>query len=524
MLISEAIEEAWAALPEAAHDARLTSGNATIGRRPSDRVSRTLLRRILPDHVRRSWPRRVAVTVSETEAAEIGRHIRDAGPALVATVAWMKALEQAWHDAATTSGDRREQLLPIAWRLATEHGEPAVADIARREIALRYPGGVPSADGVRKVLSDPAEHERLSRRLAKVWAARKPPPDGSKTGARERIKALHECLGDEMALDWMSPAADARWAEVVADADIELWHADIVALDLSDGRPPPPPLRRRRTPQRQDRTKDRRLDQAIEERACSLLANRRKNRADLPGDARLLTDEIDRSAASLGLASAQHRAALIVGAEMAMGISASMPKNPGLPRAARSLNGYMARFLHKRSGGPADRTAHAMDDPLPRYVDRLWQRLHHHEASHLAIPDAEDLWSILRWTFYSVLKDATVRRPQAAMAPLREEQLQDAGRPDLSANLDQAVIAAAVVSIVESGRKLSGTDAVWRFAQACLSGDYTVSGEFREQWDSWCAATERTLPEGRPGQEHPDFAMACAYLAQNAPATRSDRP
>ncbi|MGC4956745.1 hypothetical protein ACLQ2P_26340 [Actinomadura citrea] len=519
MLISKAIEEAWAALPEAAHDARLTSGNAAIGLRPSNRVRRTILRKILPDGVRKSWSGRVAVTLSETEAAEIGRRIQDAGPALVNTVAWMKALERAWRDAETTGGDRREELLPIAWRLATEHGGPVDADTARREIALRYPGGVPSAEGVRKILSDPAEHDRLSRRLAEVWAARRPSPNGSKTDTRERIEALHQCLGDEMALDWTSPAANARWSEIVADADIELWHADIVALDLSDGRPPPPPLRRRRTPPRQDRAKERRLDQAIEERASSLLANRRKNRVGLPGDAELLADEIDRSAAALGLASAQHRAALIVGAEMAMGISASMMKESSLPRAARSLNGYMDRFLHKRSGEPA----RLMEDPLPRYVDRLWQRLHHHEAARQAIPDAGELWSILRWTFYSVLKDATVRRPHTATAPLREEQLQDAGQQDFSADIDQAVMAAAVVSIVETGQKLTGTDAVWRFAQACLNGDCTVVGEFREQWDSWCAATERTLPEGRPGQEHPDFAMACAYLAQNAPATRSDR-
>ncbi|MBZ2198858.1 hypothetical protein [Occultella gossypii] len=395
-------------------------------------------------------PELAATALTPDAAAELTDILADAGTVLSHTAAWFTVLKRARRGAGITEGHPQDLYFQRAFELATVHGEPTEPDGARLagEVLAEVHHAGPSVARLREHLADPATRAEHADRLSRRWSARSdddtsaeapgtetpaPEPAGSESAATpylagadpagaDPIRPTHR-LAAAPVLDDADQAA-ARWQDLVdADAGAGLgrhwWFAGGAAR--VDGTsvhdlPPAPEIGEHAS------TSDLALplDRSIYERVFTLVRSA-SGRDELGDISDVVTDEVDRAASPCGYTDPTLRAGLLVGVELAHRLrpieSIGRPGSAPGSELERRINRrwqreayvWQARRLpidgDREAGGVLGDVAREVAAPAPRYVRRLWSRLHGRDARSRPFADHEEALDVLEGVALSVIRD-----------------------------------------------------------------------------------------------------------------------
>ncbi|WP_154792285.1 hypothetical protein [Occultella kanbiaonis] len=407
-------------------------------------LSRTVKLILDPLVIRPGQRPELATTALTPAAAEqVTDILSDAGAVLAHTAAWFTVLKRARRAARITEGHPQDLYFQRAFELATVHGEPTEPDGARLagEVFAEVHHAGPSVARLREHLADPATRAEHSDRLSRNWSARADPSgiDRSGTDPSGTDRSGTDPSGIDPADDGPvgpthraaaapvldeSAAAAARWQDLVdSDAGAGLgrhwWFAGGAARD--DGTsmhelPPAPELGEHAS------TADLALplDRSIYERVFTLVRSA-SGRDELGDIADVVTDEVDRAASPCGYTDPTLRAGLLVGVELAHRLrpieSVGGPGSGSGSELERRINRrwqreayvWQARRLpidgDRDAGGVLGDVAREVAAPAPRYVRRLWSRLHGRDARSRPLSDHEEALDVLEGVALSVIRD-----------------------------------------------------------------------------------------------------------------------
>lgn len=565
---ASAVGRAWRLLPAKAHEKGISSG---AGDRmvPTRRTKSTILPRILLDSPASSRRMSKMETVTDREAATIMREVLAAGPLLISIVDWMASLEAERWRAGIRGRDRREELLPIAVRLA----ETLPADLpaesrsaaAAAQIRTRYFGGTTRSAMIDAALADDNLVSELERTLDVAWGAPPVPASFARESAELDsllVKELDSLLvklldqfivkGDSLAV---RNAAESKrlWAAIVRHSAVDVIHHRARVMGLSERDVPERPaitggLTGDVAP----------LDRSLQRRLRSLLGpGSDERRAGLPGAEQLLRLEAEASGQPLGLMSAAARATIAVAVKAYSGFSLEAAGNVRRrrahpqPAATLVLNRRLARrlVLIEAAFNPAKYhplVIDQLDDPQPFLMRKLWVRMRGLESRSKIPSDPLDVWKSVSMIVSSFLNDTVSRR--ATLAERGVQQVADDendldlfgdvdAEPEIPATPEEAASVAAaerqededaaVRAVLTHVVGSEGLPAVSDFRAALDSADRI--GECAARWDGWCddlvaasvaahlenpgaeaIAPRKTRPVTRDNL--PSFAVARRYL------------
>ncbi|WP_156739504.1 hypothetical protein [Occultella aeris] len=392
-------------------------------------------------------PELAATALSPAAAAELTDTVAGAGMVLSHTAAWFMVLKRARRAAGITEGHPQDLYFQRAFELATVHGEPTEPDGARLagEVLAEVHHAGPSVARLREHLADPTTRAEHADRLRRRWSGRfndttsaeapgqdpactesvgAPHPAGTGPAGAVRVRPAHR-LAAAPVLDEAAAAA-AHWQDLV-DSDVGArlgrywWFADGAARD--DGTsthdlPPAPELGEHAS------TSDLALplDRSIYERVFTLVRSA-SGRDELGDIAEVVTDEVDRAASPCGYTDPTLRAGLLVGVELAHRLRPI--ESIGGPGPGSGSGSELERRINRRwqreayvwqarrlpidgdpdAGGVLGDVAREVAAPAPRYVRRLWSRLHGRDARSRPLSDHEEAVDVLEGVALSVIRD-----------------------------------------------------------------------------------------------------------------------
>ncbi|WP_165962739.1 hypothetical protein [Occultella glacieicola] len=383
-------------------------------------------------------PELAATTLATGVADELLGIVAAAATVLSHTAAWFTVIKRARRAAGITEGHPQDLYFQRAFELATVHGEPTEPDGARlaAEVLAEVHHGGPSVARLREHLADPAVRAAHADRLARHWSARSGSGDpqadtwttaggaASSRGEGDPPQTTHREVAAPVLDD--DAAAAAHWQDLVErDAGAGLgrrwWFTDGAArVDgaSTHARPPAPDLGEHAS------TSDLALplDRSIYERVFTLV-RAAAGRDELGDIADVVTDEVDRATSPCGYTDPNLRAGLLVGVELAHRLrpigtgSAAGPGGAGGSELERRINRrwqreayvWQARRLpiggDPGADGALGDVAREVAAPAPRYIRRLWSRLHGRDARSRPLAGHEEALDVLEGVALSVIRD-----------------------------------------------------------------------------------------------------------------------
>lgn len=345
-------------------------------------------------------PELAAPLLGPAEAAALTELFRTHRTRLEHTSAWFPLLRAARRRARITDGNAQELYFPRAFELASRHGAPGAdaADLCDEVIAEVH--GEVSVGDLTPLLDalpadpfpgwdTPGPAPDLTALATELW-------DLLDSGAT--LEESHEVAAWGTALRHTPGQVDALFAALD-------WPGAIAGLRLSATDPvPAPPLRGESTHA---------LDRSLEARARAAL-RRAREQADSAAD--LLTAEIDRALAPLGLHDPFWRSTFAAGVLLAAGLEPLAGRRDFGPTLLRQVQSRLAKeayVLHLRRLLAAGQAVDPRQEKvvaglhafwLP-YLNRLWARLHGLDVLGRSPADTDEVRDLLSGVARSVMYD-----------------------------------------------------------------------------------------------------------------------
>lgn len=220
MNVAVLLQRAWAQLgPEARDYPRITDEAG----RPMPRARRTLFTRIFDPETKYAVLNSATIDDPRVEAAVL-KQVADAAPRLERTVAWHRALRDAYYRLPRDSRfypDPVERLLAPAWEQAEKALPPGRDDAAVRAdevvAGLRDIEGPLTSASLRRVLADPGIVAAVEQRVAEAWITRDISIPDAATDRRLRAAAAALAAVIVPRSGTIPAEADKPWHELRTD-------------------------------------------------------------------------------------------------------------------------------------------------------------------------------------------------------------------------------------------------------------------------------------------------------------------
>ncbi|MFI6247444.1 hypothetical protein [Streptomyces sp. NPDC051016] len=430
-------------------------------------LTRTVKLIVLPLVVRPALrPELGADFLGPAEAARLDALIRESGPRLAATAQWFTLLKKARRALGVVAGNPQDLYFQRCFELATEHGAPSTgADAVARAVVeeVADAGDGRTVEALKGHLADADRRARLDAELAAAWESRTAVPAAGTAHAAHATHAAETADAADAA-----DTADAAGAADMADAVrlaaealdacggpggspafaamVGAGHGTLFGRALwaraggfwgVEGPPAALGLTARQVPPRPETghgastaTLPAPLDRTLFERLFVVLQSSAR-REELPTVPELVSREVGRSCAPLGLHDESLRVAVVLGGRLAVGLDplGTGETVPGRTAAHRSVNGRWRReasVLRARrmtvsdrpdpDGGALEALARDLRTPWVAYMRRLWVRLHGRDVRDAPLDDLASAWAMLDGVARSVMMDHRARVRSALRA------------------------------------------------------------------------------------------------------------
>ncbi|MFJ3775968.1 hypothetical protein ACIPX0_30190 [Streptomyces sp. NPDC090075] len=424
-------------------------------------LTRTVKLIVLPLVVRPALrPELGADFLGPAEAARLDALIRESGPRLVATAQWFTLLKKARRALGVVAGNPQDLYFQRCFELATEHGAPSTgADAVARAVVeeVADAGGGRTVEALKGHLADAARRARLDAELAAAWESRTTAPTAG-TAHAAHAAGTADAADSTDAADTTDTADAVRLATEALDACgapggspayaamVGAGHGTLFGRALwvrasgfwgVEGPPASLGLTARQVPPRPETgqgastaTLPAPLDRTLFERLFVVLQSSAR-REELPTVPELVSREVGRSCAPLGLHDESLRVAVVLGGRLAVGLDplGTGESVPGRTAAHRAVNGRWRReasVLRARrmtvsdrpdqDGGALEALAQDLRTPWAAYMRRLWVRLHGRDVRDAPLADLASAWAMLDGVARSVMMDHRARVRSALRA------------------------------------------------------------------------------------------------------------
>lgn len=415
-------------------------------------LTRTVKLIVLPLVVRPALrPELGADFLGPAEAARLDALIRESGPRLVATAQWFTLLKKARRALGVVAGNPQDLYFQRCFELATEHGAPSAgADAVARAVVeeVADAGGGRTVEALKGHLADAVRRARLDAELAAAWESRTTVPAAGTADAAHAA----DTAGAADTADAVRLAAEALDAcggaggSPAYTAMVGAGHGTLFGRALwvrasgfwgPQGPPASLGLTARQVPPRPETghgastaTLPAPLDRTLFERLFVVLQSSAR-REELPTVPELVSLEVGRSCAPLGLHDESLRVAVVLGGRLAVGLDplGTGETVPGRTAAHRAVNGRWRReasVLRARrmtvsdrpdpEGGALEALAQDLRTPWAAYMRRLWVRLHGRDVRDAPLDDLASAWAMLDGVARSVMMDHRARVRSALRA------------------------------------------------------------------------------------------------------------
>ncbi|MET9087422.1 hypothetical protein ABZX77_37030 [Streptomyces sp. NPDC004237] len=421
-------------------------------------LTRTVKLIVLPLVVRPALrPELGADFLGPAEAARLDALIRESGPRLVATAQWFTLLKKARRALGVVAGNPQDLYFQRCFELATEHGAPSTgADAVARAVVeeVADAGGGRTVEALKGHLADADRRARLDAELAAAWQSRTTAPAAGAAdaagaagaaGAADTTDAADAADAVRLAAEALdacgAPGGSPAYAAMVGAGHGTLFGRALWVRDSgfwgTEGPPASLGLTARQVPPRPETgqgastaTLPAPLDRTLFERLFVVLQSSAR-REELPTVPELVSREVGRSCAPLGLRDESLRVAVVLGGRLAVGLDplGTDETEPGRTAAHRAVNGRWRReasALRARrmtvsdrpdpDGGALEALARDLRTPWVAYMRRLWVRLHGRDVRDAPLVDLASAWAMLDGVARSVMMDHRARVRSALRA------------------------------------------------------------------------------------------------------------
>ncbi|MFG3294003.1 hypothetical protein ACGF3G_35040 [Streptomyces sp. NPDC048179] len=427
-------------------------------------LTRTVKLIVLPLVVRPALrPELGADFLGPAEAARLDALIRESGPRLTATAQWFTLLKKARRALGVVAGNPQDLYFQRCFELATEHGAPSTgADAVARAVVeeVADAGGGRTVEALKGHLADAGRRACLDAELSAAWERRTTAPAAGTADAAQAAHAADTAVTADTtdAADAADTADAVRLAAEALDACggpggspayaamVGAGHGTLFGRALwvraggfwgAEGLPASLGLTARQVPPRPETghgastaTLPAPLDRTLFERLFVVLQSSAR-REELPTVPELVSREVGRSCAPLGLHDESLRVAVVLGGRLAVGLDplGTGETLPGRTAAHRAVNGRWRReasVLRARrmtvsdrpdpDGGALEALARDLRTPWVAYMRRLWVRLHGRDVRDAPLADLASAWAMLDGVARSVMMDHRARVRSALRA------------------------------------------------------------------------------------------------------------
>ncbi|MFG2936974.1 hypothetical protein [Streptomyces sp. NPDC048282] len=412
-------------------------------------LTRTVKLIVLPLVVRPALrPGLGADFLGPVEAARLDALIRESGPRLVATAQWFTLLKKARRALGVVAGNPQDLYFQRCFELATEHGAPSTGadEVARAVVEeVADAGDGRTVEALKGHLADADRRARLDAELASAWESRTAVPATGTTHAAHAARAADTADAVRLAAEALDACGGPGGSPAYA-AMVGAGHGTLFGRALwvraggfwgVEGPPASLGLTARQVPPRPETghgastaTLPAPLDRTLFERLFVVLQSSAR-REELPTVPELVSREVGRSCAPLGLHDESLRVAVVLGGRLAVGLDplGTGEPVPGRTAAHRSVNGRWRReasVLRARrmtvsdrpdpDGGALEALARDLRTPWVAYMRRLWVRLHGRDVRDAPLDDLASAWAMLDGVARSVMMDHRARVRSALRA------------------------------------------------------------------------------------------------------------